>query len=256
MTKAIKSFLMLFTIIVSILLAANLSSGEILIQSGFEGDPIGDIPQGDTWQVSGGGFEVDSSHAKAGGQNLSALGGGGDQALGAAIQTQSPVITTEFWLFVDGVERSLTFFLLGADTGLTDWAAAGPYINWIGDKVRYYAGAWEEIGDFASGEWHYVRIVADTGASVFHVYVADSLAEARSSDPIGADLNFRSEIPGPPANVCFGTYGLVSPVYIDELLVYEGDVFPANISTVDSRGKLTLTWGEVKEYGSPDLSMK
>lgn len=249
MTKATQNFLVLSMMVVYTLMIANLSNGEILLQTGFEEDEIGKIPQEppDTWQASGGGFEVDNSRVKEGKQSLAIPGGGGDQALGALIDTQSQVVTAEFWLYVEGAERSLTFFVLGANSGLTDWGSAGPYVNWIGGEMRHYPGQWEEIGPLTSDEWHYIRVVVNTESSAFDIYAADTAAEVHGGEPMGKELGFRSGIAGPPAKICFGTYGLVTPAYIDDLLIYEGDVVPEGIFAVEPEGKLTLTWGKVKK---------
>jgi len=247
--KAIKGFLALTLIAVCILLFTNLSNSEILLQTGFEKDKIGDIPKEppDIWEASGAGFEVDDSHVKEGKQSLALPGGGGNQALGALIDTPSEVVTAEFWLYVEGAERSLTFFTLSADSALTDWAAGGSYINWIEEIIRHYIGAWNEIGPMTSDEWHYVRIVTDTSESIFDVYVADTVTEVHAGEPLGKDLGFRSDIAVPSAKICFSTYGLISPAYVDELLVYEGGVLPKGIFAVKPEGKLALTWGKIKE---------
>jgi hypothetical protein len=249
MPKAIKGYLVLSIVAVCILIAASPSSSDILIQTGFEEDDIGEIPQEppDTWQASGGGFEVDNSRVKEGSKSLGVMGGQGNQGLGALFETQSQVITAEFWLYVDGAERSLTVYIQDPNTGLTNWGAAGPYVNWIGGKVRHYPGAWEEIGVFTSEEWHYVRLVVNTGDSAFDFYAGDTVAEVHSGKPLGEGLGFRSAIAGPAGKVCFGTYDTVTPSYIDNLLIYEGDVLPEGIFAIQPEDGLTITWGKVKE---------
>jgi hypothetical protein len=229
-------------------LATSLCNGEILVQTGFEGDDVGELPQEpeDAWQASGAGFEVSGDIVKEGSKSLAAIGGGGNQALGVFFETQSEVITAEFWLYIDGVERSLTAFVQDSNSGLTDWGASGPYLNWIGDGVRHYPGAWEDIGEFTSGEWHYVRLVVDLGASSHDIYVGDAAEETHAADPLGKDLGFRSAIAPPPGKVVFSTYDLTAPAYVDDLLIYEGDVIPEGIFAVEPKDKLALTWGEVK----------
>jgi len=249
MTKATMSFLVLSMVVVYTLTMANLSNSQVLLQTGFEEDKIGKMPQepADTWKASGGGFEVSDSNAKVGKQSLELLGGAGNNGLSATlIETQSQVVTVEFWLYIEGVERSLTFFMKDAVSGLTNWTASGPYLNWIGEKMRYCCG-WTEITPMASDKWHYVRIVVDTGNSVYDVYVADTTAEAHAGEPVGKNLPFRAAIT--PSRVCFSVYEVASIAYIDELLVYEGNVLPKGIimPAVKPEGKLALTWGKVKE---------
>ncbi|MFC1714211.1 LamG-like jellyroll fold domain-containing protein [Candidatus Poribacteria bacterium] len=249
MRKSDKSVLQLCIAVFCSLLFSCLSHGNILVQTGFEGDDVGSIPQDpeDAWQASGAGFEVSSDVVKEGGKSLAMVGGGGNQALGVSFDTSSNVITAEFWLYIDGVERSLTVFVQEPNSGLTDWAASGPYLNWIGDGARHYPGAWEDIGEFTSGEWHYIRLVVDLGASSYDIYLGDTVGEAHAGTPIGKDLGFRAAIAPPPGKVVFGTYDLTTPAYVDDLLIYEGNVLPEGIFAVAPEGKLASTWGEVKK---------
>ena len=244
-----KGCLMLFLMLVYSLVFISLSFSEVLLYTGFEEDAVGKPPEepADTWQTSGAGFEVDNTHAKNGSQSLGIMGGAGNQAIAAAIDTQSQLITVEFWLYLDGAERSLSLFILDPDAALTDWAAAGPYINWMGGKVRSYAGAWEEMGDFGTGDWHYVRLVFDTDASTFDLYWGDSIKDVHAEKPLGKDMAFRSNIGGAAGKVAFNTYDLASAAYIDDLLIYEGDVLPKSILAVEPRGKLAITWGDIRQ---------
>jgi len=246
--KAIKSFLALALAAVCALTFASLSNGSILIQTGFERDKIGEIPQEPpgAWETLGPDIEVTNSPVKEGKQSLAILAGGDRHVLGAPIDTESPVVTVEFWLYVEGQGRSLTFFLLGRERNLPEtWGAAGPYVNWISGMIRYYPGEWVDIGPQTSDEWHYIRIVADTSKSVFDIYAADTVAEAHAGEPLGKDLAFRSDLGGPPAWICFGAHQMASSVYVDELLSYEGDVM-----NVKPEGKLASTWGKVKKQSS------
>jgi len=249
MVKTNKVLLALTTVAFYVLIGSGAFGGEILLLTGFEDDGVGKPPEKpkDTWQASGGGFEVSNSQVKEGKKSLAILGGAGDQALAAMIEIESQVVTAEFWLYVDGADRSLTVFVQDSDSGLTDWGAAGPYVNWIGDKVRHYPGAWEEIGDFKSQKWHYVRLVVNTADSAHDFYVGASIAEVHAGKPLGKKLGFRSNIAGPPGKILFSTYGQVTAAYIDDFLIYEGDVLPKGILTVEPGGKLALTWGEVKK---------
>ncbi len=90
-------------------LISNLCNGKILVQTGFENDDVGEIPQepADAWQASGVGFEVSGDIVKAGSKSLAAIGGGGDQALGVLFETQSQVVTAEFWLYIHDLEGYL-----------------------------------------------------------------------------------------------------------------------------------------------------
>jgi hypothetical protein len=190
---------------------------------------------------------VNSDVVKEGTKSLAILGGGGNQALAAHFETQSNVITAEFWLFIDGIERSLSVFVQDPNAAPTDWAASGPYLNWITDGVRHYPGAWEDISDFASDEWHYVRLVVDLGGSSYDIYIGDAPEETHAGEPIGKDLGFRTAIAPPPGKLLFSTYDLATFAYVDDLLIYEGSVVPEGLFAVASEGKLASTWGEVKK---------
>lgn len=247
MLKMSKYFFAL-TAIFCILIAANSYAGEILVQTGFEEDDVGDLPQNpdDSWQASGAGFEISSDVVKTGSKSLAMMGGAGNQGLGVFFETSSSVITAEFWLYIDGVERSLCVLVQETNSALTDWAASGPYINWIADGIRHYPGAWEDIGEFVSGKWHYIRLVVDIGNASHDVYIADTPEEAHASDPVGKDLGFRTPIAPPPGKVVFSTYDLASWAYIDDLLIYEGNIVPEGLFAVAPGGKLTSTWGNIK----------
>ena len=251
--KATKSLLALALAAICALTFASLSNGRILIKTGFEKDKIGEIPQvpPGAWETMGPGIEVTNSHVKEGKHSLAILAGGERHVLGAPIDTKSPVVTVEFWLYVEGQGRSLTFFLLGPVDDLPEsWGAAGPYVNWISGMIKYYSGNWVDIGPQTSDEWHYIRIVADTSKSVFDIYAADTVAEAHAGEPLGKDLEFRSDLGGPPAWICFGAHQMASSVYIDELSIYEDGT-----ANVKPEGKLASTWGKVKEQSSFQLRL-
>jgi len=248
MDKGYRCFFILLITGVCVLVFVNLSSSDILLQTNFEKDNVGKIPQEpkDKWNSSGTGFEIVGDKVKSGKKSLGMLGGGGDQSLGAIFETKSQLITTEFWLFVDGVERSLTVFVQELNSGLTDWAASGPYVNWIGDKVRHYPGAWEEIGNFPSGKWLYTRLVVNIADAAYDIYYGDTTGEVYASKPKGKGLKYRTNIAGPPGKVCFGTYGLVTKAYVDDLVIYEGDVVPKGLFAVSPQSKMAVTWGNLR----------
>ena len=79
MTKTTKGLLALTTVAFYVLIVSSAFGGEILLQTGFEGDGVGKLPEEpkDTWQASGGGFEVSNGQVKEGKNSLAVLGGAG-----------------------------------------------------------------------------------------------------------------------------------------------------------------------------------
>ena len=76
--RAVRRSSLLTLIAVCTLVFASSSSSKILLQTGFEKDEIGKMPQQppNTWESIGvPGFEVDSSNVKEGKQSLKILGG-------------------------------------------------------------------------------------------------------------------------------------------------------------------------------------
>ena len=215
---------------------------EVYVQTGFEEFAVGEQP--DDWEVAGGQFEVTKDTVKTDKRALAILGGGDGDGLGPPIETENPIISVEFWIYIESGGRSFNLKVASADnigenTGCT-------YINWNADMVRLYDGAaWQPIGDFETDTWKYVRIVANVDKSEFDFYVGDN-----RNDALGAKaekgLPFRNAALGPVAKwVVFYVWGMTAPGYVDDLLVYEGEV-PLDLA-VDPNGKLTTLWGRVKQ---------
>ncbi len=215
---------------------------EVYVQTGFEEFAVGEQP--DDWEVAGGQFEVTKDTVKTDKRALAILGGGDGDGLGPPIETENPIISVEFWIYIESGGRSFNLKVASADnigenTGCT-------YINWNADMVRLYDGAaWQPIGDFETDTWKYVRIVANVDKSEFDFYVGDN-----RNDALGAKaekgLPFRNAALGPVAKwVVFYVWGMTAPGYVDDLLVYEGEA-PLDLA-VDPNGKLTTLWGRVKQ---------
>ena len=215
---------------------------EVYLQTGFEEFAVGNPPK--DWEVIGGDFEISGDTVKTDKKALAILGGGDGDGLGVPIETETPIISVEFWVYIEGGGRSFNFKVatadgIGENNGCT-------YINWDAGIVRLYDGAaWQLIGDFETDTWKYVRIVANVDKSEFDLYVGDD-----RNDAIGAKaeqgLPFRNAALGPVAKwVAFYTWGITAPGYVDDLLVYEGED-PLDLA-VDPNGKLATRWGQVKQ---------
>jgi hypothetical protein len=214
---------------------------EIYAQTGFEEFPTGNPPK--DWAVIGSGFEVSGDTVKTHKKALAIVGRRDIDGLGVPIETENPIISVEFWVYIEGGGRSFNLKVatadgIGENTGCT-------YINWDGGIVRLYDGAaWQPIGDFETDTWKYVRIIADVEKSEFDFYAGDDRNDALGAKP-EKGLPFRNAALGPVAKwVAFYTWGIIAPGYVDDLLVYEG-ADALNLA-VDPSGKLTTFWGKVK----------
>ena len=237
----VKYLLLVIAIGLSLVIVQITTAQEVYVQTGFEEFAVGDPPK--DWEVTGGGCEVAKDTVKTDKKALAILGGANGDGLGVPIETDNPIISVEFWIYVESGGRSLNIKVASADnigenSGCT-------YINWDADMVRFFDGAaWQPIGDFETDTWKYVRIIADFGKSEFEFASGDS-----RDDALGAKaedgLAFRHLTLGPTAKwVVFYVWSMTSPAYFDDLLVYEGA--DALDLAVDPSEKLTTFWGQVK----------
>lgn len=216
-------------------------SQEVFLQTGFEEFAAGNPPK--DWEVIGGDFEVSGDTVKTDKKALAILGGGDGDGLGIPIETDNPIISVEFWVYIEGGGRCFNLKVATADNiGVNNGCT---YINWDAGVVRLYdGGAWQLIGDFETDTWKYVYIVADVGKSEFNFSSGDDRNDALGAKP-AKDLPFRNAALGPTAKwFAFYTWGIIVPGYVDDLLVYEGA--DALDLAVDPTEKLTTFWGQVK----------
>ena len=237
--------LMLAAAVLSLALAQNAATQEIFIQTGFEEFTLGEPPQ--DWAVRGSEIEVADIAAKTGAKSLTVLGGADGDAVGFPIETENPIISVEFWLYVESGGRSLNVKVASTDD--VNENNGGAYINWDSDIVRLYdGGAWQEIGPFETNTWKYVRIVANFEESQFDFSVGNSREDALSAAP-KKELAFRNAALGPTAkSVVFHVYSTTVPGHVDDLLIYEGaDAIDLDgLTAVDPVGKLATAWGYLK----------
>ena len=234
-------FLLTVVIVLNLAIVKTAISQEVFAQTGFEEFAVGNLPK--DWEIIGGDFEVSGDTVKTDKKALAILGGGDGDGVGVPIETEDPIISVEFWVYIEGGGRSFNLKVATADgfgenNGCT-------YINWDAGIVRLYDGAaWQLIGDFETDTWKYVRIIADVGKSEFDFYSGDDRNDALAAKP-EKDLAFRNAALGPVAKwVAFYTWGITAPGYVDDLLIYEGA--DALDLAVDPSGKLTTFWARVK----------
>ena len=234
-------FFLTLAVVLTFVSVGRTDAQEVFAQTGFEEFAVGNLPK--DWEVLGGDFEVSGDTVKTDKKALAILGGGDGDGLGVPIETENPIISVEFWVYIEGGGRSFNLKVASADNiGENNGCT---YINWDAGVVRLYdGGAWQLIGDFETDTWKYVRIIADVGKSEFDFYVGDDRDDAVGAKP-EKGLPFRNAALGPVAKwVAFYTWGIVAPGYVDDLLIYEGA--DALDLAVDPIGKLTTFWGHIK----------
>lgn len=216
---------------------------KILLQTGFEEFTVGEPPT--DWEVRGNQMQVTEDTVKTDGKSLGILGGANDDRVGIAIETENPIISVEFWVYIKGAGRSFNLKVVSDDNiAVND---GGVYINWNANAVRLYNGsAWVPIDDFQFDAWQYVRVVADVSKSTFDFYVGDDRDAAREAEP-KSGLEFRKAATNPVAQwVAFHVYSSVAQGFVDDLLIYEGGE-PPSVTPVEPKGKLTTFWGKIKQ---------
>jgi len=229
--------------IFSFLTVQTATAQKILVQTGFEDFTVGEPPT--DWEIRGNQMQVTDDTVKTDDKSLGILGGANDDRIGIAIDTENPIISVEFWVYVKGSGRSFNLKVVSDDNiAVND---GGVYINWNENAVRLYNGsAWVAIGDFQFDTWKYVRVVADVSKSTFDFYVGDDMEAAREATPI-TGLEFRKAATNPVAQwVVFHVYSSVAQGFVDDLLIYEGGEPPA-LTPVEPKGKLTTFWGNIKK---------
>ena len=170
-----KYVVLTFVAVLSLASVKTAIAQEAYVQTGFEEFSVGKLP--DDWEVIGGDFEISGDTVKTDKKALAILGGGDGDGLGVPIETENPIISVEFWVYIESGGRSFNLKVatadgIGENNGCT-------YINWDAGIVRLYDGAaWQLIGDFETDTWKYVRVVANVDKSEFDLYVGDDRNDA------------------------------------------------------------------------------
>lgn len=240
-TIKVVHIVLVFSLIACFYFSPVVNAQEIFLQTGFEKDTHGKPPN--DWEIVGKGYEITNDPVKTDKKALAILLGANDDRIGFPIETENPIITVEFWVYIEGGGRSFNFKVITSDNLAQN--AGGPYVNWDANGVRLFdGGAWQPIDEFKTGEWRYVRIVTDVSKSEFIFYSGDDRATALK-DKGKKKLPFRNAAIGPvPLWVSFHVYSITAPGYVDDLFIYEGDE-PINLA-VEPNEKLTTTWGQIK----------
>ncbi len=242
-THLIMPFMLVFALTFTLFSVQTAIAQEVLVHTGFEEFTLGEPPT--DWEVRGNQMQVTDDTVKIGDKSLGILGGANDDRVGIAIETENPVISVEFWVYVKGAGRSFNLKVVSDDNIAQN--DGGVYLNWNANATRLFNGsAWVPVDDFPFETWKYVRVVADVGNSVFDYYVGDDRDQALTAEP-KTDLAFRKAATNPVAQwVVFHVYSTVAQGFVDDLLIYEG-AEPVNPAPVDPKGKLATFWGQVKK---------
>ncbi len=245
-THLIMPFMLVFALTFALFLVQTAIAQEVLVQTGFEEFTFGEPPT--DWEVRGNQMQVTGDTVKTGDKSLGILGGANDDRVGVAIETENPIISVEFWVYIKGAGRSFNLKVVSADDIAQN--DGGVYLNWNANATRLYNGsAWVAVDDFPFETWKYVRVVADVENSVFDYYVGDDRDQALTAAP-KTDLAFRKPATNPVVQwIVFHVYSTVAQGFVDDLFVYEG-AEPVNPAPVNPKGKLTTFWGDVKKHSS------
>ena len=239
-------FILVIAFVSNLCLPQTAIAQVILVHTGFEEFTVGESPT--DWEVRGNQIQVTGDTVKTDKKSLGILGGANDDRVGVAIETENPVISVEFWVYIKGAGRSFNLKVVSSDDITQN--DGGVYLNWNANATRLYNGsAWVPVDDFPFETWKYVRVVADVGNSVFDYYVGNDRDSALTAEP-KMDLAFRKPATNPVAQwVVFHVYSTVAQGFVDDLFIYEG-AEPVNPAPVNPKEKLATFWGHVKKHAS------
>ena len=150
-------FLLAVIILLNLVVVKTAISQKVFAQTGFEEFAAGNPPK--DWEVVGGDFEVSGDTVKTDKKALAILGGGDGDGLGIPIETENPIISVEFWVYIEGGGRSFNLKITSADN-IGENNAVPTSIGMPGLFRLYDGGAWQLIGDFETDTWKYVYVVA------------------------------------------------------------------------------------------------
>ena len=121
-TCLVVHFMVCLTVILSTTLIKTAAAQEVFAQTGFEEFAVGNLPK--DWEVIGGDFEVSGDTVKTDKKALAILGGGDGDGLGIPIETENPIISVEFYVYIEGGGRCFNLKVATADGfGENKWLA-------------------------------------------------------------------------------------------------------------------------------------
>jgi hypothetical protein len=238
------------TFLAGSLLLVAVAASKILVFDDFEGNNVGDDPEG--WTVvhgAAGDLEVVNDIVKNGQRSLKVAHISNTNRTWIPFQTQSMIISAEFWLRVSQPGRTFTILL----SDVEDRAQAGPYIGFGAagaGTVGYFTEGpgWVVLGNFPDNQWKYVKVTADIDKGTFHLSVGDG-PNGLPEVPQYMDTPFRVPKGGPLNRAIFLGWDNTGPAHVDDFLIYEGSDRPVDIIAVKRlNSSLVTSWGYLKSY--------
>ena len=108
-----KCVLLILAVLLNFAIVEITAAQEVYVQTGFEEFAVGNPP--DDWEMTGGDFEVTKDTVKTDKKALAILGGADGDGLAAPIETDNPIVSVEFWIYIEGGARSLNIKVASAD---------------------------------------------------------------------------------------------------------------------------------------------
>lgn len=222
---------------------------DLLVFDSFENGVIGEFPVG--WQIKDGvttdEFAVVDSPVVNGGKALKVDSRANDHDMWLEFGKSATVVSVEFWIYPDQIERSANFLMLNGSIARAD---AGPYLSWgagTDGMITRYSGGWAPTATpFDAQVWTYVKIVADSDADTCDIYLGAGPNDLPDA-PQEAGVGYRVPTDGFDRAMWLGWESVVGPAYVDDFMAYEGDVRPEGvISAVEPTNKVAATWGTIK----------
>jgi len=235
--------------------AASFAEAKILYQEGFEDAQykVGDeLPE--SWEPTGEAGE--KRHVIVGKQtqdakihsgqkavllDTTAAGGGNVIRYQKFPPSESDIVSFQIWVYTtpDG-PRGGTYYC----SDDPDNAQSAVYIaHHAGGKLSHYKGGWIELGNYGYDKWVHVGIEMDIASQTFSVWISDDQEFAATPDI--EDIPFRAQV-SQISIFALNSYKSTGYSFVDDILVYEGELGSATPSLVGLAGKLTTTWAELK----------
>ena len=99
-THLIMRTIFVAALVLSLILVQTATAQKVFVQTGFEEFALGNPPK--DWEVIGDQFEVTNDTVKTDKKSLGILGGANDDRVSVPIETENPIISVEFWVYITG----------------------------------------------------------------------------------------------------------------------------------------------------------
>jgi len=149
----------------------------------------------------------------------------------------------------------VTFYFMVTEKASMDWKlymgnaarvqAAAMGLNPNNETLHIHGGDEQMPVDVQPGEWYQLGAVLDFNSKTWKLYFNDM------ENPLREGKSFRNAGADALVNIWLTIWTAPSAggLYVDDFMIGDGDVIPTSLESmqaVDSAGKLTTVWGEVK----------